>query len=254
MSDRVAGVIFDVDGVLVDSPHERAWREALRELMEGPWSDLRAHATWTPDAFTSRVYREELSGRPRMDGALAALRRFGVPGAEARAAEYADHKQAMVLRLIRAGEFTPFSDGLRFVRAVKAAGLRVAAASSSRNARLLLSSIPADGGPPGGGGASVAELFDADVSGRAFAHGKPHPDMFLAAAAELGVAPAEAVVVEDAPAGVVAAKAGGMTALGVARADDAPLLEAAGADLVVANLDLVDVDALDEGRVVARSG
>ena len=57
-----AGVIFDVDGVLVDSPHEVAWRESLAELMTGPWQEAAERSTWSPDSFTSRVYREVLSG------------------------------------------------------------------------------------------------------------------------------------------------------------------------------------------------
>ena len=60
------GAIFDVDGVLVDSPHEKAWRETLRELMESDWSDIRGATTWSPDAFTSLVYQEHVSGKPRM--------------------------------------------------------------------------------------------------------------------------------------------------------------------------------------------
>jgi beta-phosphoglucomutase len=67
------GAIFDVDGVLVDSPHERAWREALRELMEGEWSDIRNQTTWSPERFTPLVYQQVMSGKPRMSGALAAL-------------------------------------------------------------------------------------------------------------------------------------------------------------------------------------
>jgi len=47
------GAIFDVDGVLVDSPHEKAWRESLRELMEGEWSDIRDHSTRTPSRLRS---------------------------------------------------------------------------------------------------------------------------------------------------------------------------------------------------------
>jgi len=44
-----AGAIFDVDGVLVDSPHERAWRDGLQELMEGPWSDIAPQTTYAPE-------------------------------------------------------------------------------------------------------------------------------------------------------------------------------------------------------------
>ena len=51
---KFQGAIFDVDGVLVDSPHEKAWRESLRELMESSWRGIRDRTTWSPDAFTSR--------------------------------------------------------------------------------------------------------------------------------------------------------------------------------------------------------
>jgi beta-phosphoglucomutase len=67
------GAIFDVDGVLVDSPHEKAWRQALRELMESEWSDIRDRTSWSPERFTPQVYQEVMSGKPRMSGARAAL-------------------------------------------------------------------------------------------------------------------------------------------------------------------------------------
>ena len=79
--------------------------------------------------------------------------------------------------------------------------------------------------------------------------GKPDPEIFLAAADALGLPPGECFVVEDALAGIQAAKAGGMAALGVARADDADQLTTAGADLVVTPLDDVDLDRLAEGRL-----
>ena len=91
-------------------------------------------------------------------------------------------------------------------------------------------------------------MFDANVCGRDFAHGKPAPDIFLAAAAELGMPPAQCVVIEDAQSGVQAAKAGGMACIGVARLDDAALLQAAGADWVVTSLDELPVAALEGSR------
>jgi beta-phosphoglucomutase len=246
------GAIFDVDGVLVDSPHEKAWRESLRELMEGPWSDIRDHTTWSPEAFTPQVYQQQMSGKPRMSGARAALEHFRVPDDEddRRLAQYADAKQAMIVRLIDAGDFTAFPDALRFVVAVKEAGVPIAAASSSKNADRFLQRIPLDDVKPG---LTLLDYFDADVSGRDFKHGKPHPEMFLTAAAELGAAPEHAIVMEDAAAGVEAAKAGAMGAIGIARADDAQLLADAGADIVVTTLDDVDMAALAEGRL-ATSG
>jgi HAD superfamily hydrolase (TIGR01509 family) len=248
------GAIFDVDGVLVDSPHEIAWRESLRELMEGDWAaELAGRTTWTADGFTSEVYQRELSGKPRMDGAMSALKYFGVPDLDVRAGEYAERKQAMVLRLIEEGRFTAFPDALRFVLAVKRAGLRLAAASSSKNAPLMLRQIRMDGRGIGEAYAdpelTLAELFDADISGRPVPNGKPAPDIFLAAAAELGLPPERCFVVEDAPSGVRAAKSGGMAALGIARADDQPLLAAEHADLVVTSLDQVDLTALSRGEL-----
>ena len=95
------------------------------------------------------------------------------------------------------------------------------------------------------------DYFDVDLSGRDFAHGKPDPEIFLTAARELGVEPQAAIVMEDAAAGVEAAKRGGMNAIGIARADDAELLAAA--DLVVTTLDDVDTAALTQGRLARKS-
>jgi beta-phosphoglucomutase-like phosphatase (HAD superfamily) len=255
---RFQAGIFDVDGVLVDSPHEKAWRESLRELMDTGWSDIRTRTTWTPEAFAPQVYQQQVSGKPRMSGARAALAYFGVPDLDTRVDEFAARKQAMVIRLIEAGDFTAYPDALRFIIALKDAGMRVAAASSSKNATLFLRQIRLDRFADDHGistpvvrpGLTLLEFFDADVSGRDFAHGKPHPEMFLTAADELGVAPENAIVIEDASAGVQAAKAGAMAAVGVARADDADLLATAGADIVVESLDEVDVPALLSGRLV----
>jgi beta-phosphoglucomutase-like phosphatase (HAD superfamily) len=262
-SEGFRGAIFDVDGVLVDSPHETAWRETLRELMEGDWADIRGQTTWTEEAFTPEVYQEFLSGKPRMDGARAALEHFGVPDADgARAAVYAERKQENVVALIEAGKFSAYPDALRFLLAVKNAGISVAAASSSKNAGLFLRQIRLDTFAAEQGleyawiepGLTLLAAFDADTSGRHFEHGKPYPDIFLAAAAELGVEPDAAFVVEDAVSGIQAAKAGGFAGLGLARHDDAAGLTAANADLVLSSLDEIDLDGLSDGRLTRRSG
>lgn len=259
------GAIFDVDGVLVDSPHEKAWRESLRELMESDWGDIRDRTTWSPDGFTPRVYEEYMSGKPRLAGARSAFEYFHIPDDEEehRLLQYAERKQNMVVRLIEAGDFTAYPDALRFIIAVKDAGLRVAAASSSKNADLFLRQIRLDSfaqeqgisSPTLREGLTLLDYFDADVSGRDFAHGKPDPEMFLTAGQELGVPPERSIVMEDASAGVQAAKAGHMGAIGIARKDDAELLEAARADIVVTSLDEVDLPALGEGRLaIAAAG
>jgi beta-phosphoglucomutase-like phosphatase (HAD superfamily) len=95
-------------------------------------------------------------------------------------------------------------------------------------------------------------MFSANVCGRDLQQGKPNPEIFLLAAAELRVEPARCFVVEDAPAGIEAARAGHMAALGVARLNDAASLRAAGADLVVTSLDEVAIDALVGGRLCRR--
>ena len=254
------GAIFDVDGVLVDSPHERAWREGLRELMESDWRDIREQTTWSPERFTPLVYQQVMSGKPRMAGALAALEYFEVPDAQARVEAYAQRKQEMVIELIEAGEFEAYPDALRFIMAVRDVGIPVAAASSSKNAGLFLRQIRLDTFAEQEGlryeflrpGLSLLEFFDADISGRDFARGKPDPEIFLTGARELGAPPAECFVVEDAVSGVQAAKAGDMAALGIARADDEDALTAARADLVVTSLDDVDVQHLSESRLVRR--
>jgi len=252
-----SGAIFDIDGVLVDSPHERAWRDTLQQLMQGPWSAVLPQTTYSPERFSTAVYQEFVAGKPRLAGATAALEYFGVPDAPQRAEEYAVHKQQQVVRLIEAGQFMAFPDALRFLLATKAAGIPVAAASSSKNAKLFLQQIRLDSFAQQHGldykfispNLTLLHFFDADVTGRDFEHGKPHPEIFLTAAHELGVEPGRCFVVEDATSGVQAAKAGGMQALGVARYDDEALLAAAGADLVVTSLDDVSLEAIAAGRL-----
>lgn len=261
MATGFEGAIFDVDGVLVNSPHERAWRESLRELMETDWADIRDQTKWTDEGFTPQVYQQVISGKPRAAGALAALEYFGVPDAKDRVEEYSAHKQNLVIRLIEAGEFEAYPDALRFVLAVKAKGIPTAAASSSKNARLFLRKIRLDTFAAEEGlsygfvtpGLTLLDFFDADLSGRDFARGKPDPEIFLTAATELGVPPGDCFVVEDAPSGIKAAKAGGMAGLGVARADDAELLAAEHADLVVTSLDDVDIDLLGRHELARRA-
>jgi HAD superfamily hydrolase (TIGR01509 family) len=233
MSGAISAAIFDVDGVLVDSPHERAWREALAAYAD-------------PAQFTTAFYEAYVAGRPRLEGARAALERLGVPDAAARANEYAEAKQALVERLIANGSFAAFPDAVRLAAALHAAGLKLALASSSKNAAAMLRQLKL----PDGTGLLAA--FDADLSGREVPHGKPDPALFLLAAEALRVPPAHCVVIEDAPAGIRAARAGGMAALGIARLHDEALLREAGADLVLTSLDRLDITALATGALRPR--
>jgi HAD superfamily hydrolase (TIGR01509 family) len=230
-SDRkLAAGIFDVDGVLLASPHQRAWREALQ-----PFAD--------PERLTSDLYQAHIAGKPRLSGALAILEALGVPDAEQRALVYAERKQKRVEELIYAGDFAAFPDAIRFVQAVATLGWPMAVASSSHNANQMMRTIRLETR------GSLLDIFTVNVCGRDLTRGKPDPEIFLLAAAELQIPPAKCFVVEDAPAGVEAARAGGMTALGVARLQDSDLLWAAGADVVVTSLDEIAIDELAAGRL-----
>ncbi|MCR4406103.1 MAG: HAD-IA family hydrolase [Anaerolineae bacterium] len=240
------GLIFDVDGVLVDSPHERAWGETLKLLMETEWQDIRPTTDYAPDKYTNALYQAHVAGKPRLSGAQSLLACFHVPDPDgARARRLAERKQALIVSLIERGEFTAYNDALHFALLARSKGHRLAAASSSKNANAMLKRVSmsafcqAEGlrydfvGPD----TMLIDLFDANLCGQTFTQGKPHPEIFLTAARELDLPPAECIVIEDAVAGVQAAKAGGMACIGVARFGDRPGLEAAGADWIVSRLD-----------------
>jgi len=229
----IRAAIFDIDGVVAATPHEQAWRQALAGYAD-------------PARFTTAFYQQYVAGKPRMDGARAALRELGVPDADRAAVSYAENKQALIDHLIAARRFDVFPDAVRLLQAMRASGLRIAAASSSKNANAMLALIPFNGG-------SLLDAFDKNLCGRDFAHGKPAPDIFLSAAEELGVPPVNDVVIEDAPSGIAAARAAGMGSIGVARLGDEHLLHEAHADLVVTSLDQVSVDALVAGQIESRS-
>jgi beta-phosphoglucomutase len=230
----LTAVIFDVDGVLLASPHERAWREALQGLTD-------------PARFTTAMYQAAVAGKPRFSGAAAALEALGVSNAANLALAYSERKQKRLEELIHAGHVEAFPDALRLVQAIRSLGWPMAVASSSKNANQMMRSIRLDSGP------SLLGVFNANVCGCELTLGKPSPEIFLLAARALGIEPAQCLVVEDAPAGIEAARAGNMTALGIARLGDSSGLWAAGADLVVTSLDDVSMGALAEGRVCRRS-
>ena len=232
VNERLTAAIFDVDGVLLASPHEQAWRDALTGLAE-------------PARFTTAMYQATVAGKPRMAGALAALLALGVADAAAQVDAYAARKQARLEALIADGHVAAFPDALRFVAAVSALGWPMAVASSSKNAVAMLRQVRlADG-------RELLPLFSVNVCGRDLRHGKPDPEIFQIAAKELRMMPGHCFVAEDAPAGIQAARAGGMAALGVARLHDEAGLRAAHADLVVMSLDDVSIDALLDGRLGA---
>ena len=230
--EPLRAAIFDVDGVLVDSPHERAWRETLDELMAGSWRELAAQIGYAAGALTTERYQDAVAGRAREDGARGALRAVGVSDPDdAHVRTYAEAKQARLVELLEREPPPPFADAVALLLGLREAGLAIATASASRNADRLLATVRVEGG-------SLRDLLDADVSGLDVP-GKPDPALFLEAARRLGQPPQACLVVEDAPAGVEAARRGGMASVGVDRSGDAEGLRASGADVVVDRLDAV---------------
>lgn len=225
-----AGVIFDIDGVVLDTPHEAAWRAALNGLAD-------------PELFTAALYRNAVAGRPRLDGARAALEALGVPAADSLAPVYARRKQAVLERMLRDQPVLAFPDAMDLIAHLARSGVPMAAASASRNAGRLLDAVSLAGAP-------LRRYFAADLCGYEVSRGKPDPELFLAAATALHADPGRCLVVEDAPNGVLAAKRAGCAALGVARDGDKRSLAEAGADLVVASLDALNRSGLARGGLI----
>ncbi|MYR28338.1 MULTISPECIES: HAD-IA family hydrolase [unclassified Streptomyces] len=247
----IAAMVFDVDGVLTDSArvHAEAWKEAFDAcLREHPPADTALDRPF--DAADD--YLRYVDGKPRADGAAAFLhaRRVPIPDGSPSDAPGTDSvaavaalKDGMFTRRIRQHGIEPFPGSVRLLKALRSAGIPMAAASSSHHARDVLE------------GAGLLDYFvtlvDGDESHRLGLAGKPDPALFLEAAGRLGVEPAHAAVAEDALAGVEAGRRGGFgLVVGVDRAhttDTARDLREHGADLVVNDLaDLLRAPGTDE--------
>jgi HAD superfamily hydrolase (TIGR01509 family) len=202
----VAAVIFDLDGVIVDS--EPYSMQALVDV-------LREHGIEPTPAELGNSYGRKITedlaeyfARHRVTADLAA--------AIAR-------KRARYYELA-AGRLAPFPGVLGLLGRVRARGYRLALASSGDPDKVAFSmaALGLDG------------RFDAVVTGDEIVHSKPHPDIYLMAARRLGVDPRRCVAIEDAPSGVLAAKRAGMRCVAVTTSVSRAQLE--GADLVVGSL------------------
>jgi beta-phosphoglucomutase family hydrolase len=242
LPDGIRGCLFDLDGVLTQTAkvHAAAWKQ----MFDGY---LREQAKRTGEPFVPfdpvADYNEYVDGKPRADGTRSFLESRGIelpegadddpPGAET-VHGLGNRKNEIVLRMIREDGVEAYPGSVRYVQAVKAAGLPRAVVSSSANARDVLVA------------AGIEDLFDARIDGvvaeREHLRGKPAPDTFLAGARALGLKPTTATVFEDALAGVAAGRAGGFGfVVGVDRVGQAEALEQHGADVVVTDLaDLLD--------------
>jgi HAD superfamily hydrolase (TIGR01509 family) len=177
-------------------------------------------------------YLRYVDGKSRLDGAAAFLEARGLRPSDAEVRAVAAHKERLFTERLRAGGVDPYPGTVRLLRALRSAGIPLAAASASRHAAELLEQ------------AGVRGLFDALVDGGEAARlglpGKPDPALFLEATRRLGTSAEHTAVVEDALAGVEAARRGGFgRVVGVDRARTPATRTALlkhGADLVVDDL------------------
>ncbi|MFB7447438.1 MULTISPECIES: HAD family hydrolase [unclassified Streptomyces] len=232
-------VVFDTDGVLLDSArvHAAAWKTAFDACL----------SAWTRDGAKQRPfdaeaeYRHLVDGRSRHDGAAAFLAARGLelptgtprdpPGCDTVWA-VAARKEQVFRALVGARGVPVFTDADRALDALRAARITCAAVSASRHARALLRASGLAG--------SLAVIVDGEDVARLGLVGKPDPALFLHAAALLGNDPSDTAVVEDALAGIRAARRGGFgLVVGLDRTPDgsmtAPLRDQ-GADLTVTDL------------------
>jgi beta-phosphoglucomutase family hydrolase len=237
LPDDIKACLFDLDGVLTQTAkvHAAAWKQTFDEY-------LRRRAESTGEQFKEfdahDDYDEYVDGLPRYDGVRNFLKSRGIelpegtpddpPTAET-ISGIGNRKNELVLKLIKEKGVEAYEGSVRFVKAARDAGLRRAVVSSSANCKDVLVA------------AGIEDLFEARIDGKVadeqHLKGKPAPDTFLAGARALGVDAAQAVVFEDALAGVEAGRAGGFGfVVGVDRVGQADALRKHGASVVVQDL------------------
>jgi beta-phosphoglucomutase family hydrolase len=237
LPDGIRGCLFDLDGVLTQTAkvHDAAWKQMFDGF-------LRDWSTRTGQPFVPfdpvKDYDEYVDGKPREDGTRSFLASRGIklpegseddpPDAET-VYGLSNRKNEIVLQRIHTDGVEAYPGSVRYVKAVRDAGLPRAVVSSSANAKDVLAA------------AGIGDLFDARIDGvvaeRDHLRGKPAPDTYLAGARALGLEPRAGTVFEDALAGVAAGRAGGFGfVVGVDRVGQADELRQHGADTVVTDL------------------
>lgn len=237
MPDSITACLFDLDGVLTPTAevHAAAWKELFDAFLLD-----RSQQTGEPyhPFEIATDYVEYVDGRLRQDGVRAFLASRGIvlpegtlddPPAALTVHGLGQRKNDLFLDLLRRRGVDAYEGSVRFVTAVRGAGLRRAVVSASRNCREILAA------------AGLEHLFEVRVDGIVAAEmglrGKPAPDTFLAAAAMLGVDPVHGAVFEDATSGVEAGRAGSFGwVVGVDRVGQGDALRRHGADIVVTDL------------------
>ena len=191
---KIKGLIFDLDGVLVftDKFHYQAWKTMADEL----------------GVYFDETINHRLRGVSRMDTLEIILERYEGPDLSLREKEKLAEKKNEIYRTLLES-MTP-DDVTKEVRdtltKLREKGYKLAIGSSSKNAKFILEKV------------ELKDAFDAISDGNNITKSKPDPEVFLKAAEYLGLPPKACMVVEDAEAGIEAAKKGGMYAAGIGEA------------------------------------
>lgn len=193
MIDKYKAFIFDLDGVVVstDRCHYEAWKRLADE--EGIYFD--------------EEINQRLRGVSRMESLEIVLEKSGREYSNEEKISMAERKNGYYRELIKKLDKSAILKGaVEFIERLKKCGVKTAIGSSSKNASIILERL------------EMSELFDAVADGNDIKNSKPALDVFLKAGEKLGISPKQCIVVEDADAGVEAAKNAGMDVLAVGAA------------------------------------
>ena len=209
----IKAVIFDLDGVIVstDEYHYQAWMQLAKRL----------HIPF------NREINERLRGVSRYESLSIILERATNAFSESEKQEFLTEKNNEYIKLLEKLSEEDILPGVEdTLRKLREKGIKIAIGSSSRNTPRILKYI------------GMSDTFDAVADGNDITKSKPDPEVFLVAAKKLGVAPKDCLVIEDAYAGIEAAKAAEMKSLAVGSAIDCP-------DADYSAKDLSEVDILN---------
>jgi beta-phosphoglucomutase family hydrolase len=219
LPDGITACLFDLDGVLTKTAvvHERAWKVMFDEFLGDRGT------------FEQSDYNDYVDGKPREDGIKDFLASRDIKISSDELHTLSERKNDLVLKLIHDEGVEAYPGSVDYLKAARDAGLRRAVVSSSHNCEDVLR--------VSGLTEYLEERVDGAVIDELHLHGKPAPDSFLEGARRLGVRPDQAVVFEDALAGVESGRAGKFGhVIGVNRVDHRQTLLDHGADVVVDDL------------------
>lgn len=185
------GLIFDMDGVLTETSkfHLKAWQKLAKEL-----------GGVFPDAM-----EEKIKGVSRMDSLEIVLKASGVEGLNPEDKNaLAEKKNREYLKMVQSVSEDDVLPGMKvFLEREKKKGSKIALGSSSKSGAMILKKL------------GLVNLFDVIVDGNSVTSAKPNPEVFLKAASLMKISPDKCIVIEDAAAGIEAAKAAGMKCIGI---------------------------------------